>query len=265
MGKTNDKGKVKKTVASTQERKKQLNKIYESGKIIECRVTKIEKEYDLIVDLGSGILGKIKREDISLVKNEQGLVPENIIVNKVGKNIKCKIIDIKHDEIYLSKKEIEVEARKWIQNNLKPGMVLNGRVRNIQQYGVFIELLEGVVGLLHIEDISVARTKHPSERFNLGDKVKVVVKDFDRDTGKIVLSHKELLGTWEENAEKYKEGSEVYGIARDREKNGIFVELTPNLVGLAEHKSGVEYGQKVKVYIKKIVTDKKKIKLVIID
>ena len=57
---------------------------------------------------------------------------------------------------------------------------------------------------------------------------------------------------------------EVPGIARDREKNGIFVELKPNLVGLAEHKSGIEYGQKVTVYIKKIVLEKKRIKLVIV-
>ena len=143
-------------------------------------------------------------------------------------------------------------------------MVVYGRVRSMQPYGVFVEILEGVTGLLHIEDISVARTRHPSERFNIGEKIKVVIKDFDRDTGKIVLSHKELLGTWEENASLFEKGTEVWGIAREREKNGIFVELKPNLVGLAEHKSGVEYGQKVLVYIKKIVPEKQRIKLVIV-
>lgn len=64
----------------------------------------------------------------------------------------------------------------------------------------------GIVGLLHIEDISVARIKSPSERLNIGQKVKVMIKSIDRKTNRIILTYKELLGTWEENAKDFKEG-----------------------------------------------------------
>lgn len=121
-------------------------------------------------------------------------------------------------------------------------------------------------GLLHIEDISVARIKTPEERFNVGQKVEVMIKSIDRKMNRVILTYKELLGTWEENAREYEEGETVTGIVRDIEKskNGIFVELKPNLVGLAEYKENIEYGKPVNVYIKKIIPEKKKVKLVIV-
>ena len=83
--------------------------------------------------------------------------------------------------------------------------------------------------------------------------------------GKVILSYKETLGTWEENAKKFVSGSRTKGIVRETEKNknGIFIELTPNLVGMAEYEEGLEYGQEVEVYIKKIDNEKKKVKLII--
>ena len=92
----------------------------------------------------------------------------------------------------------------------------------------------------------------------------LTVKKFDRDTGKIDLSYKESLGTFEQNVKNLKEGDIVEGIIRNRMKTGIFVELKPNLVGIAEHINGLEYGQKVVVSIKRINKEKKKIKLIII-
>ena len=93
-----------------------------------------------------------------------------------------------------------------------------------------------------------------------------MVKSIERTTGKIILSYKETLGTWEENVEKFMTGAKVEGIVRETEKNknGIFIELTPNLVGMAEYKEGLSYGQPVDVYIKKIDYQRKKIKLLIV-
>ena len=124
----------------------------------------------------------------------------------------------------------------------------------------------GVTGLLHIEDISVSRIKSPEERFFVGQKIKVMIKSIDKENNRIVLSHKELLGNWEDNVQDFQEKMIVGGIVKeaDQYKNGLFIELTPNLVGLAEYKDGFRYGQKVKVYIKKIIKDKKKIKLLIV-
>lgn len=119
--------------------------------------------------------------------------------------------------------------------------------------------------MLYIEDISVARIKTPAERLKVGQKINVVVKDIDRDKNRVYFSYKEMLGTWEENVEDLEEKAVVPGIIRETEKDkrGIFVELKPNLVGMAEYREGMQYGQKVDVYIKKIVKEKKKIKLII--
>ncbi len=119
--------------------------------------------------------------------------------------------------------------------------------------------------MLYIEDISVARIKTPAERLKVGQKINVVVKDIDRDKNRVYFSYKEMLGTWEENVEDLEEKAIVPGIIRETEKDkrGIFVELKPNLVGMAEYREGMQYGQKVDVYVKKIVKEKKKIKLII--
>ena len=92
-----------------------------------------------------------------------------------------------------------------------------------------------------------------------------MIKSIDRKTNRVILSYKEMLGTWEENIVGLNEGMTVNGIARETEKskNGIFIELKPNLIGLAEYKEDIEYGQNVEVYIKRIIPEKKKIKLVI--
>ena len=161
-----------------------------------------------------------------------------------------------------------MDVKKFIpleeKNNLKIGDVITGTVKSIEPYGVFVKLENGRTGALFIENISVARIKTPWERFSIGDNINVVVKNID-EKGRIELSNKELLGTWEDNIKDYEEGIITKGIIRQTEKNnnGIFIELKPNLVGMAEYTEGFEYGQNVDVYIKKIIKDKQKIKLII--
>lgn len=150
--------------------------------------------------------------------------------------------------------------------NLKEGDVVKGTVTNIKPYGAFIEIEGGITGLLHIEDISVARIKSPEERLKIGQNIKIMIKSIDSENKRILLTYKELLGTWEENAKEIIAGMTIKGIAREVEKynNGIFIELKPNLVGLADYKPDIEYGQDVEVYVKRIIPEKKKIKLKII-
>jgi len=245
-----------------------LTEAKEKNETLEGLVTMADPEFNLYVDL-DGIKGIVPRVEVSATVEADGLPRPVASITKVNKRVQFKIKEIKRDEngeveVILSRKAVEIEVKEWMYKNLKEGMVLSGIVRNMEQYGAFIDIGGGVTGLLHIEDISVARIMHPNERFKIGDKIKVMVKSFDRTNGKIVLTHKELLGTWEDNIKDFKEGTTVIGIARAREKNGIFVELRPNLVGLADHKPGVEYGQRVSVFIKKIIPEKKKIKLVIV-
>ncbi len=152
------------------------------------------------------------------------------------------------------------------QKEIEEGSVVKGTVKNIRKFGAFVEIEQGPVGLLHIEDISVSRIKSPEERFSIGQKIDVMIKSIDKQNNKVVLTYKELLGNWDDNVKDYNEKTVVEGIVKepDKFKNGIFIELKPNLVGLAEYKEGLEYGQKVNVYIKKIIKDRKKIKLLIV-
>ena len=192
----------------------------------------------------------------------------NLCKNKVDTFVQFKVKEFNEldNRVILSRKNVQNEALNWVKEELTPGVILNGIVKNIRQFGVFVEIGGGVVGLLHIEDISISRMKSPEERFCIGQKINVMIKSIDRNNGRIILSYKELLGNWDDNIKEFEEKQVVEGIVKetDKYKNGIFVELKPNLVGLAEYKEGFSYGQKVNVYIKKIIKDKKKIKLLIV-
>ena len=173
---------------------------------------------------------------------------------------KIKVNGIKDEDIHaLEKKKQEIVS-------LKEGEIVSGVVTGVKPYGAFIKMENDLSGLIHIEDMSVARIKSPLERLKIGQKANFMVKSIDRETNRILLSYKELLGTWDENIKNFEEGATVVGIAREIEKskNGIFIELTPNLVGLAEYKEGIEYGQNVNVFIRRIIPDKKKVKLIIV-
>lgn len=245
-----------------------IHMAFNNGEILQGKVSKCDSNYNLHVDLGNNIKGIIPRNEFEAINaDEFGFCNPNICKNKVNSFVQFKIKEIYNDEnVLLSRKKVQQEALEWIKNDLNVGDVVKGIIKNIRKFGVFVEIGGGVVGLLHIEDISVSRIKSPEERFSIGQKINVMIKSIDKQNNKIVLTHKELLGNWEENIKEYNEKTIVEGIVKetDKFKNGIFIELKPNLVGLAEYKEGLEYGQKVNVYIKKIINDRKKIKLLIV-
>lgn len=228
-------------------------------------VSNCDDNYNLYINFEQGIKGEIPRDEVEAIKiDEQGIPKENLCVGKVHKFVQFKIKDIvDENKLILSRKQVQKEAIEWVKNDLKEGQRLEGIVKSIKPYGAFVEIGGGVVGLIHIEDLSIARIQSPYERLRIGQRVPVIVKNINKDQAKVTLSHKELLGTWEENANNFKTGMIVTGIVRETEKNqnGIFIELTPNLVGMTEYEEGLKYGQKVNVYIKKIDYNKKKIKL----
>ena len=245
-----------------------LKNAYVNGEIIQGFVENCDENFNLHVRLNESLVGIIPRNEVDFVESdEMGFVRTSICKNKINTFVQFKIKEIYNDtSLILSRKNANKEAIEWMNDNLKEGQIVQGIVKNIRQYGVFIEIGAGVVGLLHIEDISISRIKSPEERFSIGQKVNVMIKSIDRNTNKIVLTYKELFGTWEDNIKEFSEGMMTTGIIKehDKYKNGIFIELKPNLVGMAEYKDGYQYGQAVDVYIKKIINEKKKIKLVII-
>lgn len=231
-------------------------------------VEKCDENYNLHIKLDNQMYGVIPREEVEALNlDENGLPNTNLCTGKVHKYVQFKIKEREGNKFIFSRKDVQKEVLNSVKTDLEEGQIINGIVKNITPYGAFIDIGGGVVGLVHIEDLSVARIKTPYERIKIGQKLNIVVKSIDRSLGRINLSYKEQFGSWEENANNFKNGMKIKGIIRETEKNknGIFIELTPNLVGMAEYREGLNYGEKIDVVIKKIDYDKKKIKLIILD
>ena len=240
--------------------------IEDTKDILQGIVKNCDKDYNLHVELKNGMHGIIPRQEIEAINvDEKGYPKENLCIGKVHKYVQFKLKEKDGDKLIFSRKDVQQEVLNSVKTDLKVGDNIKGIVKNITPYGAFIDIGGGVVGLAYIEDLSVARIKTPYERLKIGQNVNIVVKSINRGNGKISLSYKDTLGTWEENAQKFSVGMNVKGIIRETEKNknGVFIEITPNLVGMAEYREGLEYGKTVDVHIKKIDYDKKKIKLVI--
>ena len=235
--------------------------------ILQGIVEECDNEYNLHVKLEDGKSGIIPRNEIEAFNlDKNGFPKTNLCVGKINKYVQFKIKEEDGTNLILSRKAVQEEVVNSIKTDLKEGEIVNGIVKNITPYGAFIDIGGGVVGLAHIEDLSVARIKTPFERIKIGQKLNIMIKYIDKETGRVNLSYKEMLGTWEENAKKFEIGMKTKGIVRETEKNknGIFIELTPNLVGMAEYKEGLNYGEEIDVAIKKIDYDKKKVKLIVL-
>lgn len=229
----------------------------------EAVCTLCDSQHNLMVDLGF-IKGKIPRSEGAL-GIEEGITRDIALISRVNKPICFKVLKARDEDgvALLSRRAAQEECKDRYLSALKCGDVIPARVTHMEQFGAFVDVGCGLPSLIPIDMISVSRIAHPADRFTVGQRILAVVRSLE--DGKITLSHKELLGTWEENAEKYSVGETVTGIVRSVEQYGIFVELTPNLAGLAELRDGVRPGDVVSVYIKAMIPDKMKIKLIIVD
>ena len=192
---------------------------FNSGKTLQGLVCNCDSNYNLHLNLGNGIKGIIPRNEFESINvDDFGFCNPNICKNKVNQFVQFKVKEIYDDNnVLLSRKNVQKEALDWA-TGLEPGMVVNGIVRNMRKFGAFVEIGGGVVGLLHIEDISISRIKSPEERFFNGQKINVMIKSIDKDNNKIVLSYKELLGDWDENIKEYNEKTVVEGIVKETDK-----------------------------------------------
>ncbi len=163
----------------------------------------------------------------------------------------------------LSRTESQADCRKNYISTLRTGDIIDAKITHIEPFGAFCDIGRGITALLPINSVSVSRIPNPHSRFFIGQNIKAVIRCID-ENGRITLSHRELLGTWEENANAFHSGETVTGIVRSVEPYGVFVELSPNLAGLAEYAEGVEVGQSASVFIKSINPEKMKIKLIIV-
>lgn len=235
--------------------------------ILEANVTMCDSEHNLIVDLGI-MRGIIPREE-GAIGIKEGKTRDIALISRVGRPVCFVITDFATDShgtkyAVLSRRAAQEKCLNYILSNKTSGDIIDARVTHLESFGAFCDIGCGNVALLPIDAISVSRISHPKDRFYVGDKIRAIIKSIDEDN-KITLSHKELLGTWLQNAQGFSQGQTVSGIVRSVESYGIFVELAPNLAGLAEPREDVYVGQTASVYIKSIIPEKMKIKLIIID
>ena len=238
-----------------------------AGLLLEGRASLCDSMHNLIVDLGP-YKGMIPREEA--VYHPSGEEVRDIaVITRVGKAVCFKITSIEKQggtvAIRLSRRLAQKECYERYVSRLAPGDIIDAKITHLEPFGCFCDVGCGIVSLLSIDCISVSRIMHPKDRFFVGEYIRCAVKQADNGDGRITLTHKELLGTWEENAYRFSPGETVAGIVRSIEPYGIFVELAPNLAGLAEWRDGVEEGQSAAVFIKSILPEKMKIKLVIVD
>ena len=251
-----------------------LEKAMVTGKILEAPVLLCDNRMCLHVDLG-GIDGIIEKEEV--VFSPDGVPSKDIaVITRVGKPVCFKVIGFEQRNgrtvARLSRKEAQRECYLVFTSRLVPGDVIPAKITHMESFGAFVDIGCGIVSLLSIDCISVSRISHPRDRLSVGQSVFVVVKMLDRENKRIFVSMRELLGTWEQNAAAFEVGQTVAGIVRSVEPYGIFIELAPNLAGLAELRTDGSIpspesliGQYTAVYIKNIVPERMKVKLVLVD
>lgn len=260
-------------IIQTEENKKHLSgecclrEALHTGTVLEGRVMRCDAEHNLHVDLGC-MKGIIPRNEGAL-GIENGTVRDIALISRVNKPVVFVVTGFESDEngatvAVLSRRKVQEDCVRDYISQLTAGDIIPATVTHMEGFGVFCDIGCGISALMPIDSISVSRIPHPSARFVPGDRIFAAVKSID-ENGRITLTHKELLGTWEQNAACLQVGETVPGIVRSVEKYGIFVELAPNLAGLAEFSHGVEAGSHASVYIKSIIPSKMKVKLIIVD
>ena len=238
-----------------------LRKAKTEGLILQAPVVVCTQSHDLLVNLGC-CTGRIPREE-PVIGITQGQVRDIAILSRVGRPVSFRILELPvGGPAILSRRLAQEEARNHLFETKEPGDIIPAVVSSLAKFGAFCDVGCGVQALLGIESISVSRIDHSSDRFREDQQIFSVIRNMDHDTGRIQLSHRELLGTWEENAAQFQVGQTVTGIVRSVKEYGAFVELTPNLSGLAEPNFDLHPGDYVSVYIKSILPERLKIKLV---
>jgi small subunit ribosomal protein S1 len=218
-----------------------VSRAHEKGTPVEGKVVEVVKG-GLAVDVGVKAFLPGSQVDLRPVKN---------LASMLGQTIRAKVIKLnrRRGNVVLSRRAVLEEERdekkKHTLEVLQEGMALTGTVKNITDYGAFVDL-GGIDGLLHVTDMSWGRVGHPSEIFQVGDQVEVVVLHFDRESGRVSLGYKQRSSDpWETVETRYAPGSKTRGKVVSLTNYGAFVELEPGVEGLV-HVSEMSWTRRVR-------------------
>jgi len=242
-----------------------LREAHSRGVTIESICILCDSDHNMSVDL-CGAKGVITREEGALGISG-GTTRDIALISRVFKPVCFKVTDFtKEGEAILSRRAAQEETVTRYLSKLRAGDIIPAKVTRLERFGCFADVGCGVTSLIPIDSVSVSRISHSSERFVQGESIYAAVKVPWRESeNRITLTHRELLGTWEENAVQFSPRETVPGIIRSVEEYGIFVELAPNLAGLAETHGNACVNRLASVYIKAIIPEKMKIKLSVVD
>jgi small subunit ribosomal protein S1 len=236
-----------------------ITQAYEKGSPVEGRVVEVVKG-GLSVDVGVKAFLPGSQVDLRPVKN---------LASMIGQPIRARVIKLnrRRGNVVLSRRAVLEEEREEKKKHtlevLGEGMVLTGTVKNITDYGAFIDL-GGIDGLLHVTDMSWGRVGHPSEIFQVGDQVEVVVLHFDRESGRVSLGYKQKSSDpWERVEQTYAPGTKTRGRVVSLTNYGAFVELEAGVEGLV-HVSEMSWTRRVR-HPSKIVNVGDEVDVIVLD
>ena len=243
----------------------QLRRAMEHGTVLEAMVTRCGADHTLHLDLGE-VQGRISREEAA-VGVAEGAVRETAVLSLAGRVVCFRVLELRQTSDGLiavcSRRQPQQEALNTYLAALRPGDILPAVVTGLARFGAFCDIGRGVTALLPSGWIAVTHTEDAAERFALGQRIVTVVRGVA--DGRITLSHRELLGTWRDNAAQFAPGQVTPGIVRGVMPFGTFVELTPNLEGLCTPQTDLRRGERVSVLIRSIQPEKQKIKLSVVS
>ncbi|MGH7334405.1 MAG: 30S ribosomal protein S1 [Candidatus Rokuibacteriota bacterium] len=236
-----------------------VTRAYERGVPVEGRIVEVVKG-GLAVDVGVKAFLPGSQVDLRPIKN---------LGSMVGQTVRAKVIKLnrRRGNVVLSRRTLLEEERdekkKHTLEVLAEGMVMTGVVKNLTDYGAFVDL-GGIDGLLHVTDMSWGRVGHPSEIFQIGDQIEVVVLHFDRETGRVSLGYKQKSSDpWERVEQTYPPGTKIHGRVVSLTNYGAFVELEPGVEGLV-HVSEMSWTRRVR-HPSKIVNIGDEIDVVVLE
>lgn len=219
-----------------------LREVHETGEIISGRIVRRIKG-GMVVDL-DGVQAFLpgSQIDVRPVKDFDKYIDTDMDLRVVKFNEFRKNVVVSHKAIL---EESLAEQRDELFNKLEIGSIMEGRVKNITDFGVFVDL-GGIDGLLHITDLSWGRVNHPSDLIDLDDTLTVKIIDFDKDKKRVSLGLKQLTPhPWENVEESYPEGTKISGKIVSMTNYGSFIEIEPGIEGLI-HVSEMSWTQHVK-------------------